>query len=190
MNVPRPCFPKLAVLLSLEVIVLNIIFLPSTMNFNFWAFYDQGANLVVQYLIRAGYRPAVDFGYPYGLLPLPFGRVWFDTFGATPAACLAAMALCAVLVAWALARIATTAQVGLSGIALFVIALPLAIPLPAPNLAHALEAALLRNALAEQAAARRGRALAFAAAAFTKPSMPTVSCCCSSCCGNCGATGN
>ncbi len=175
MNVPRPRSLKLAVLLCLEVIALNIIFLPSTMNFNFWAFDDQGANLVVQYLIRAGYRPTVGFGYPYGLLPLLFGRIWFDAFGATPAACLAAMALCAALVAWALARIATTARVGLPGIALFVIALPLAIPLPAPNLAHVLEAALLSNALAEQVAARRGRALALAAAAaFTKPSMAYV----------------
>jgi hypothetical protein len=85
------------------------------------------------------------------------------------------MALCAMLVAWALARIATTARIGLPGIALFFIALPLAISLPAPNLAHALEAAMLSNALAEQAAARRDRALALAAAAsFTKPSMAYV----------------
>ncbi len=140
-----------------------------------WAFSDQGANLTAQYLTAHGYRANIDFAYHYGLLPLLLGRIWFSLSGATPHACVLLVFLCTLAAAWALARIALNLELGITGVAFLVIALPLAIPFNPPNLAHALEAALLSNALAEQAAQRHSRSLALATAGlFVRPSMSYV----------------
>src|SRR6202043_881867 len=61
-------------LFSIELIALMIARLPETMNFEAFAFGDRGANLTLQYLVAHGYRPAIDFGYHYGLLPILVGH--------------------------------------------------------------------------------------------------------------------
>ena len=140
-------------------------------SFDFWSFSDAGANLTVQNLLKQGFRPALDFGYHYGLLPLLVGRFWFALFGPTPLACSLFMTLGTVLVCFALARFAACLKLGLPSLTLLFLALPLATA-TGPNLAHVLEAALISNALADQAAEKDERSLALAgAAAFAKPSM-------------------
>lgn len=160
--VKRPI--SLPILFVFEALTLGILALPSNLNFMAWAFSDQGANLTAQYLTAHGYRANIDFAYHYGLLPLLLGRIWFSLSGATPHACVLLVFLCTLAAAWALARIAVNLELGITGVAFLVIALPLAIPFNPPNLAHALEAALLSNALAEQAAQRHSRSLALATA--------------------------
>ncbi len=166
---------RLAAFFSIEALVVNALSVPQIFKFDFWALSDQGANLTAQYLIGRGLRPALDFGYHYGLLPLLLGRVWFALVGASVISCWIAMAILGLLVAVALARFAAALELGTVGIVFLCAAIPYAIQTNGPNLAHPLEAALLANGLAEQAAGRRGRALAFATAAcFAKPSMGYV----------------
>lgn len=81
--------------------------IPIGLAFDFWAFDDQGANLTAQYLLSHGYRPGTDFGYHYGLLPLLWGRIWFDVFGLTPIACWTAMLFCEVFIVRGIARFVT-----------------------------------------------------------------------------------
>ena len=50
---------------------------PTVSTFENFLFADWGANLTAQALIDQGDRPTVEFFYPYGLLPLLFGRFWF-----------------------------------------------------------------------------------------------------------------
>ncbi|MGD0116817.1 MAG: hypothetical protein ABSD30_02050, partial [Candidatus Binatus sp.] len=92
---PSPATPdpkwitRLSIGLSVEAVVLNLLQLPGSLNFGF-LFGDTGANITAQYLVANGYRPAVDFGYHYGLLPLLLGHVWFSVTGASPIAYQAA----------------------------------------------------------------------------------------------------
>ncbi|HLK87641.1 MAG TPA: hypothetical protein VKT27_14140 [Candidatus Binataceae bacterium] len=159
-------------LFTAEAVLLAILFLPATLGFAAWAYSDQGANLTAQYLVARGYQPAIDFGYPYGLLPLLVAHIWFWLFAATPQACFGITAICAVLIACAFARIVLALNVELAGIMLLLITLPLTIPFYPPNLTHICEALLLTNALADHAARRYSRALALIAAClFVKPSM-------------------
>ncbi len=165
----------LVALLCADVILIAALSIPEILSFNFWMFSDQGANLIVQFLAAQGLRPALDFGYNYGVLPLMIGRLWFAIFGATPTSCAAALLLCGVAAAWGLARFASSLRLGWAGILLLVIAMPFAVPPGYPSIAHALEAALLCNGLAEQAAGKRERALALATAAcFAKAGMGYV----------------
>jgi hypothetical protein len=160
----------LAVLFGAEAVVLGR-FNYWGKSFDFWAFSDIGANLTVQNLLKQGFRPAVDFGYHYGLLPLLVGRFWFTVFGSTPVACSLFMTSGTLLVCFALARFAARLRLGLPSLTLLFLALPLATE-TGPNLAHVLEAVLISNALADQAAEKHERSLALAgAAAFAKPSM-------------------
>jgi len=162
---------RLSLLFGLEVVVLHLVNIPHGLSFD-WAFDDRGANLTIQYLLSLGYIPGLDFGYPYGLLPLAAGRVWFALFGLTPFACWIAFLVCELLTAVGIARFSAALQLGWSGIVVIFAALPVAVQPCYPNLAHALEAALIANALAEQAAGRLPRALALATAAiFSKPAM-------------------
>ncbi len=93
MSTKAPVWPNkaiaLAALFGTEVILIQAICIPFSLNFDVWAFNDSGANLTVQYLVRNGYRPAIDFGYSYGLLPMLLDRLWFSFVGASPAACAA-----------------------------------------------------------------------------------------------------
>src|SRR5579864_1168924 len=166
---------SLTVMFGVEVLLIEAVGIPFSLNFDMWAFMDAGGNLTAPFLIQQGYRPVIDFGYIYGLLPLLVERLWLDLAGASPSACILLVTVCNLLVGWALARFA--ASLGLRGAGIFLIAatLPFAIQANYPSIAHALEAALLANGLAEQAAGRRATALALAAVAcLTKPSMGYV----------------
>jgi hypothetical protein len=159
-----------AVLMGLELFEL-----PLNFTFDQFAFCDAGGNLTVQYLIAHGFRPAIDFGYHYGLLPLAIMKVWFAILGTRPSAYLALMAAANLVMAWALARVAAELEFGALAVVLAAIAIGFAVQSSYPAAAQAVEACLLGLALAEHAAGRRDRALALAAAAvFAKPSMGYV----------------
>ncbi len=162
----------LFLLFSLELIAWMVVRLPEMMRFDNFAFSDRGANLTLQYLVANGYRPAIDFGYHYGLLPVLIARGWFALFGASPFAYQLEMLTCNILFAWALAETSVRLRVRGIGLALIVISLGYAYQSSYPNLAQAIEAILLSFALAEQARGARINALALATAAvFAKPSM-------------------
>ncbi len=168
-------FSLLFLVFSVELIAISIARLPNSMALNSFAFCDQGANLTLQYLLSKGLRPAIDFGYAYGLLPLIFGRVWFAIFGATPWAYQLAMEVFAVLSAWALARILAQLKIGYVGIAIAIVTVGYAYQATYPNFAHGIEAVLISHAVAQQASGRRANALLLASlAVFTKPAMGFV----------------
>ena len=153
----------------------SLLLWPAIARFEGFAFSDWGANLTVQALLDRGLRPAVDFHYPYGLLPLALGRLWFGVLGRTPGAYLAAVLVAQGLTALAIARFLAAPWLSRPAIAAAVVAAPLLVPPTHPNLAHASETILLAFALAEQAHGHRGRSLAMAtAAALCKPSMAYV----------------
>jgi hypothetical protein len=160
----------LSLLFGAETLALALMRLPTDLGFDANAFGDRGDFLTICYLVRHGSRPAIDFGYHWGLLPIMFGQASFAIFGPTPQANEAAMVVCAIVVAIGIARMAAALRLGRLGIVFLAIALPFAFP--TFTLTYALEAALLSNALAEQAAQRRATALALATTAcFVKPSM-------------------
>ena len=160
----------LGCLFGVETLAYAIFRLPTDLGFDANAFGDRGDFLSISYLVAHGSRPAIDFGYHWGLVPIMLARFWFALFGATVQANEAIMVVCALLVAIGIARMAAALRLGTLGIVLLVVALPFAFP--TFTLTYALEAALLSNALAEQAAQRRSTALALATAAcFVNPSM-------------------
>ena len=106
----------MTVLFGGEALLIQIIGIPFSLNFGFWLFMDAGGNLTAQYLIGRGYRPTIDFGYHYGLLPLLIARSWFIAAGASPTACIVLIALCNLLIAWAFARLAQRLKLGKAGI--------------------------------------------------------------------------
>jgi hypothetical protein len=164
--------PKFWLLFSTEVIVFALIRLPLDLSFDAYAFADRGSFLTVCYLIAHGGRPAIDFGYPYGLLAAWLGSSWFKIFGLTPRASEAAMIVCALAIAWAFARLASAMGLGLAGVTFLAASLPFAILGCYVSPIYGFEAATLSNGLAEHASGRRSNALAFAAAAcLIKPSM-------------------
>jgi len=166
---------QLFAIFAFELLAIDIARRPSDMFFDRFAFFDNGANLTLQYLISVGYRPAIDFGYNYGLLAALIGRAWFGWLGATPAAYQWAMLTGAVLFAWALARIFAGLKIGVSGLALLIVPLGIAFQSNYPNLAHCIEAVILAHALAEQIRGSNRNALALATiAVFVKPSMGYV----------------
>ena len=158
--------------LAVEAVAIFVYRLPQTLTFNDFAFFDTGSNLTAQYLISHGYRPALDFGYPYGLLPLLFGRVWFGVFGLTPIACVAVTPLMDILMIWGFVRFAANLKLNLAGVLIILLTATLTIPSSFLNLTHIIETVLLIHALADQAGGNRRRALALATVAlFVKPSM-------------------
>jgi hypothetical protein len=163
---------KLWLLFSAELALLAIARRAIDLSFNSYAFADRGSFLTVCYLAAHGSRPAIDFGYPYGLLSIISAQACFHVFGLTPQAENLAMLVCALFATWGLARFASGMRLGTVGVVLLAVALPFTI-LPAyQSFVYALEASLLCNALAEQAAGRRANALALATAAcLAKPSM-------------------
>lgn len=157
-------------LIAAELITFWLVSIPS---FDF-AFNDGGSNLTVQYLISRGFVPLINFGYHYGLLPLLIGKFWFWLFGLTPRAYGLAVLTCSLLVGFALWRASVSLGFGLIGQAFIVITIGWAV-YAYPNFAHALEAVLVSNALAEQAAGRFSSAMALSLmAALAKPSMGYV----------------
>jgi hypothetical protein len=160
---------------AVEAIAIAIARRPVDMSFSRFAFFDYGANLTLQSLTSAGYRPAIDFGYHYGLLAALIGRAWFGCFGLTPAAYQWAMLTGAILFAWALAKIFAEQRIGASGLALLVVSFGFAFQSSYPNLAHCVEAVVLAHGLAAQVRGSYRSALALATiAVFDKPSMGYV----------------
>jgi hypothetical protein len=167
--------PQLFVIFAAGLLAIDIARRPSDMFFDRFAFFDNGANLTLQYLTSIGYRPAIDFGYHYGLLAVLIGRVWFGCLGTTPAAYQWAMVTGAVLFAWALAKIFAGRKIGAEGLALLIVSLGIAYQSNYPNLAHCIEAVILAHALAAQVRGSYRNSLALATiAVFVKPSMGYV----------------
>lgn len=79
------------------ILILTAVYLPELLSFSSFAFMDSGSGLAADDLVRRGLRPAVDFGYYHGLLPLMLGRIWFSAFGQTPYAYLALRVLLAIV---------------------------------------------------------------------------------------------
>src|ERR1041385_5858585 len=102
----------LFVLFSLELIGLCAAHLPNSLGFDHFAFCDRGANLAVQYLTSQSLKPAVDFGFNYGLLSLAISNSWLGVFGASPYSYQAMMLAAVFLIAWAFATIATRLHLG------------------------------------------------------------------------------
>ena len=149
-----------------------VLHLPGTLGFDTFAFYDTGSNLTAQYLISNGYRPTIDFSYPYGLLPLIFGRTWFALFGITPRACVALIPVIDLLIIWGLVRFAVNLRLNFAGVLLLALGAFLIIPSSFTNLSDGMEPIFIIHALADQAAGNRRRALALATVCvFVKPSM-------------------
>ncbi len=168
----RPSFAMLLALFSIELLALNLARLPESMRFDGFAFCDHGSNLTLQYLISHGYRAGIDFGYHYGLLPALFGRVWFAALGPTPWSYQFAMISFNLVCAWALAKTFVQIRIGGLGLIFTTIGLGFAFQPTYPNLAHAMEAALIVSALAQQASGAKTIALAITSATvFAKPSM-------------------
>ena len=146
--------------------------LPGTLQFGSYAFSDTGANLTAQYLIQHGYRPTIDFEYPYGLLPLWLGRLWFGIVGLSPYACVALGLILGLLTAWGFVRLARNLRLNLAGILIILLTASLTIQSWFANIAHGMEPVFLVHALADQAGGNRRRALALAVTGlFVKPSM-------------------
>ena len=170
-----PGFLLLFLVFSIELIAISVVRLPESMRFDRFAFCDHGTNLTLQYLISQGLRPSIDFGYAYGLLSALFGRCWFAIFGATPWAYQAAMECFALVFAWATAKTLAQLKIGWVGVALTIIAAGYAYQATYVNFAHAIEAALISHAIAEQACGRRANALVLASVSvFAKPAMGFV----------------
>jgi hypothetical protein len=166
---------RLFALFGCETILWAILKLPDQMLFRYVVFGDYGSNFTLQFLLRQGLKPGIDFGYHYGLLPALLGRLWFAIAGPTLPSYMAAMLVCGLLIAWATAVVAAEAQLRTPGVLLLVVALPVGIQVAYPNFAHAIEAALLANALAQQARGRLDLALCLSAAAvFSKPALGLV----------------
>jgi hypothetical protein len=166
---PRPPY-ELWVLLA-ELTGLSLLRLPSELGFNAFGFADIGGNLTANYLIGQGLKPAVDFGYPYGLLGLFTGRVWFAVWGQSPLSCEGAMWLCEALIVFAIVRWLKAVGGGNAALLACVLMLPMAL-FGFETFSHALEALFIFNAMASQAAGHKPRALACCVAAvFSKPAM-------------------
>jgi hypothetical protein len=163
---------RLWVVYSVEVVALALLRIPHDLGLFMFAFGDRGSWLVVQYLAAHGYRPTIDFGYPYGLLPIMFGRIWFGLFGLTPIAFDLAMTPGGIVMAWGMARFAGAMRLGRAGQMLMIVALPIAIQSSLPSLSHLLEAVTLCLALAEHSRGNRCAALALTVAAcFAKAAL-------------------
>ena len=87
--------------LAVELLAIVFFQIPTRLGFDGTAFGDYGLNLNAQYLIQHGYRPGVDFGYPYGPLSLLFGNLSFGLLGLTPRAAFSATAICDWCSPWA-----------------------------------------------------------------------------------------
>jgi hypothetical protein len=169
---PGPSVLKLWLVFSAELTIFAILRLPLALSLDSYAFADRGTFPTACYLVTHGRRPTVDFGYIYGLLPILLTQGIFHLFSWAPTAQEIAMYACGILSAYGLARFAGTMRLGSTGVGFLVVAFPFTILASYPTFVHAMEAALLCNAIAEQAARRRAVALALATAAcLVKPAM-------------------
>ncbi len=136
---------------------------------------DPGVDLTIHDLTARGFRPTVDFGLVYGLLPPLVNRVWYTLAGTSPRAYRVELVLGTCLTALGMARFARARRVGAAGVALIALSLPDVLFSTYSTSVHVFEPALLVHGLAEHARGRRATALALATAAcFVKPSMGFV----------------
>src|SRR5258708_19212808 len=70
--------------LAAEVVTIVLFQIPTRLAFDANAFGDYGLNLTAQFLIKHGYRPGVDFGYPYGPLSLLLAKLASPLFALLP----------------------------------------------------------------------------------------------------------
>jgi hypothetical protein len=164
-----------AVILVAAAHFINL--LPTLLNFNRFAFGDNGWPLTVDSLIHdQNLTPAIDFAYFYGLLTLLVDRLSFAVFGRSPETVAGIYAVCAFAVALGAARIMNALQFRLMPALFVIVCSPIiAIPREFPSPAHALEAAFLMSALAEHAKGRLDRSLIFTVfAVLAKPSLGYV----------------
>ena len=168
----------LAIGLSAVILLWDLLELPQLLSFIAYAFGDQGSNLTIAYLVSHGYRPVIDFGYPYGLLGVIADVAWSRAVGLTPVGYQLGAIVCQLGAACAIARTAKAlALKPIQLIFLFVAIGRAVVPTNTIywNFAHGLEAVLICFAVAEQARGARANALALTAAAvFAKPSMGFV----------------
>jgi hypothetical protein len=144
-------------------------------RFDRFAVFDSGGELAIQDLIRRGYRPSIDFGYLYGLLPLFLGRLWYGVAGLTTETYRTLVIACMVFSIWGLARFAIYRRIGLAGVMLIASAIPDLLLVTYIGFVQTLEQTLLVNALAEQSRGRRGAALVLlTVCCFVKPSLAVV----------------
>ncbi len=165
-----------ALLLMAEALALDLYRWAEAVRFDWFAFFDPGADLAEHALMARGLRPTIDFGYLYGLLPLAVGELAYGLAGLRPVVFVALCVSFGMVTAWGIGRALEALRVGPVGVAWVVAMMPLDLVQPAyPSLAHAIEPALLAQALADLAGGRRRRALALATACvFVKPSMGYV----------------
>jgi hypothetical protein len=168
----QPSLRAITLIFCVELLLTLLFQLPAVMDFQKFAFFDEGAWLHVDQLVAAGQTPTIDLSYSYGTLPLMLSRAWMTVFGRTPWTYLAFLTFCNLLAAWGLAATLHAARISWGRLAAACVLLPLAITPNNYSLMHPLEMLLLIWALAHLARGRYGIALAFATAAvFTKPSM-------------------
>lgn len=161
----------LTAMLCIEVLLIAVFQTPF-LRFDRFAFMDSGGELAIQDLMRRGYRPALDFGYLYGLLPLLLGRLWYGLAGLSAGSFRVQILACMMLSAWGLARFAVARRLSLAGVVLITLAIPDLLLVSYITMVQTLEQALLINALAEQARGRRATSLALlTACCFVKPSL-------------------
>jgi hypothetical protein len=171
----QPSRRAITLILCVELLLTLLFQLPGVMDFQKFAFYDEGAWLHVDQLVAAGQTPTIDLSYSYGTLPLMLSRAWMTLFGCTPWTYLGFLTTCNLLAAWGLAVALYAVRISWERLAAACVLLPLAITPNNYSLMHPLEMLLLIWALAHLAQGRYGIALAFATAAvFTKPSMAYV----------------
>lgn len=161
------------------VTVLQLVALmPTLFFFERFAFGDCGWPLTTDALLaeHPDWVPSRDFTYFYGLLTLPVDRAVFAVFGRRPEAVVGIFAFCALAIAFGAARTMAALQLRwLPSLYLIACSALVAIPRGFPSPSHALEAALLMNAIAEHAAGRLHRALLLALlAVLFKPSLGYV----------------
>ncbi|NOT63062.1 MAG: hypothetical protein HOP19_22875 [Acidobacteria bacterium] len=164
--------PLLWLLLILHA-ALFLAQLPTIYEFATFAVFDPGSALRADQLIAQGFTPTIDFGYPYGLLPLMIGRAFFALVGRTPLGYVLFMFLAEAALLWGIWRLARNWH---WLIALFLLAALPHIIIPVyVNLTHPLEAALIIHALVELVRGQHAKALAIATASlFVKPVMAYV----------------
>ncbi len=158
---------------SLITIAVFVYSYPTQASIEF-LFFDTGAGLKVDDFISKGYTPNVDFSYPYGLLPLVIGHIWYEIFGRTPHTFFLLELIFRILSVAVLARIAILANLRILGVVFLALTIPFSFCINW-NLTHVMEPFFICLALSEQLAGRKRNTLVVLILGwFTKPSMSII----------------
>ena len=122
----------------------------------------RAAALKADALVSARQRPAVDFAYSYGLLPVWIAHVWYAIFGRTPWGHEGLIATLTLILAAGLGQLAYGLRLSRRGLFLAALAMPISLTAVYLKQTHVMESALLAWALAYHTAGRRNAALAAA----------------------------